>query len=305
MALGHEIVAESHQASAAALEPYVAKLDAGDKSEAVLRRVRHLTEMQSSAREFAEDAADLRSASSALRQGRGDQIEPSPVVSQTVEAVYGAAQGFASLPPIVPESTPGDGVKLEGVETTRVSFATLQAWHAAVSGVIREREQWVGDPEARWDRLQACRTALADLCNDFFPANWAGKSPSVALERDEEPGPPKLGKFCPACQAIPQAGYCNLAGCPLAPLPVPEDGGDEEGQAAWHFLPEDPVERRMFDAAVALLGNGNVLIGIASALTSYSQAQPQQGSFSRQLAIMSNACARLALSSPNGGEVEP
>lgn len=23
--------------------------------------------------------------------------------------------------------------------------------------------------------------------------------------------------FCPACQAIPQAGYCRLAGCPTAP----------------------------------------------------------------------------------------
>jgi hypothetical protein len=26
-----------------------------------------------------------------------------------------------------------------------------------------------------------------------------------------------LGKFCIACQAIPQAGYCNLAGCPSRP----------------------------------------------------------------------------------------
>lgn len=23
--------------------------------------------------------------------------------------------------------------------------------------------------------------------------------------------------YCHACQAIPRAGYCNLAGCPLAP----------------------------------------------------------------------------------------
>lgn len=27
-----------------------------------------------------------------------------------------------------------------------------------------------------------------------------------------------LGKFCHACQAIPVAGYCNLAGCPKADL---------------------------------------------------------------------------------------
>lgn len=26
-----------------------------------------------------------------------------------------------------------------------------------------------------------------------------------------------LGKFCPACQAIPAAGLCRLAGCPFAP----------------------------------------------------------------------------------------
>lgn len=26
-----------------------------------------------------------------------------------------------------------------------------------------------------------------------------------------------LGKFCKACQAIPAAGYCNLAGCPNKP----------------------------------------------------------------------------------------
>ena len=28
-----------------------------------------------------------------------------------------------------------------------------------------------------------------------------------------------LGKFCPACQAIPVAGYCGLAGCPNVPPP--------------------------------------------------------------------------------------
>lgn len=27
----------------------------------------------------------------------------------------------------------------------------------------------------------------------------------------------ELGKFCPACQAIPSGGYCHLAGCPTAP----------------------------------------------------------------------------------------
>lgn len=27
-----------------------------------------------------------------------------------------------------------------------------------------------------------------------------------------------LGKFCAACQAIPSGGFCNLAGCPSAPL---------------------------------------------------------------------------------------
>lgn len=25
--------------------------------------------------------------------------------------------------------------------------------------------------------------------------------------------------FCPACEAVPRAGYCNLAGCPTAPQP--------------------------------------------------------------------------------------
>lgn len=31
---------------------------------------------------------------------------------------------------------------------------------------------------------------------------------------------PALGKFCHACQAIPQMGYCRLAGCPSAPATV-------------------------------------------------------------------------------------
>lgn len=35
-----------------------------------------------------------------------------------------------------------------------------------------------------------------------------------------------LGKFCKACQAIPAAGYCNLAGCPTAPH-IPPSLSDE------------------------------------------------------------------------------
>lgn len=34
----------------------------------------------------------------------------------------------------------------------------------------------------------------------------------------------ELGKpapyYCKACQAVPQAGYCKMAGCPTAPAPV-------------------------------------------------------------------------------------
>lgn len=32
-----------------------------------------------------------------------------------------------------------------------------------------------------------------------------------------------LGKFCEACQAIPQIGYCKLAGCPMRPSATPMD----------------------------------------------------------------------------------
>lgn len=38
-----------------------------------------------------------------------------------------------------------------------------------------------------------------------------------------ETGKP-MPSFCPACQAIPRAGYCRLPGCPTAPrLPVTHD----------------------------------------------------------------------------------
>jgi len=55
-------------------------------------------------------------------------------------------------------------------------------------------------------------------------------SPLVATTPPDDMRPNKLevGKplpyFCPACQAIPTAGYCRLAGCPTAPSPLVEGG---------------------------------------------------------------------------------
>lgn len=34
--------------------------------------------------------------------------------------------------------------------------------------------------------------------------------------------------FCPACQAIPQVGYCRLAGCPTAPR-APASPAERQG----------------------------------------------------------------------------
>ncbi len=34
-----------------------------------------------------------------------------------------------------------------------------------------------------------------------------------------------LPYYCPACEAVPQAGYCNLPGCPTA---LQQDSGEGE-----------------------------------------------------------------------------
>lgn len=43
----------------------------------------------------------------------------------------------------------------------------------------------------------------------------ADAEPSAAMNTFEDGKP--LPYFCPACQAVPRAGYCKLAGCPTAP----------------------------------------------------------------------------------------
>ena len=49
----------------------------------------------------------------------------------------------------------------------------------------------------------------------------------------------ELGKFCDACQAIPAAGYCRLAGCPNAP-PVAETPCTDCGGTGVTYQTERP-----------------------------------------------------------------
>lgn len=57
-------------------------------------------------------------------------------------------------------------------------------------------------------------------------------------------------------------------------------------------LPEDADERRMFDSNVQTLGHP--LLVIANALAILASTSPPQGSFAKQMAIMSNEAARAA-----------
>jgi septal ring factor EnvC (AmiA/AmiB activator) len=55
--------------------------------------------------------------------------------------------------------------------------------------------------------------------------------------------------------------------------------------------PEDPQERASFDRTTKTLFNGRPLRAIASALTQFSKANPEQGSLAKMLAIYSNEIA--------------
>lgn len=83
-----------------------------------------------------------------------------------------------------------------------------------------------------------------------------------------------LPYFCPACEAVPVAGYCRLAGCPTSPAESPPIGSErsDEGNpatadpifsslqppvvAGWREMPEEPTEE--MQAVLAALGNAMV-----------------------------------------------
>jgi hypothetical protein len=58
-----------------------------------------------------------------------------------------------------------------------------------------------------------------------------------------------------------------------------------------HRLPENPLERRMFDSQAETFGG--TLQAIAAALTIWSKVMPQEGSFAGQCAIMANEIGAL------------
>lgn len=77
--------------------------------------------------------------------------------------------------------------------------------------------------EQKVEHFRLAASTLYELNQEVMAANAirAAQGTTALLPPSAEPSAARLGYFCPACQAIPQAGYCNLAGCPTAPQVKP------------------------------------------------------------------------------------
>jgi hypothetical protein len=126
------------------------------------------------------------------------------------DAEDSAQRGEPNLWDMRPEEFVGD--MMEWGEERRV--AMLCAVEAVFPPPGRGDE---GTDESKLQKLQIGHS------RDPAPTTSAAMSAPPSTGQGDTPDPldrshlPPLGHYCPACEAAPRHGYCNLAGCPTAP----------------------------------------------------------------------------------------
>jgi hypothetical protein len=115
------------------------------------------------------------------------------------------------------------------VEALRLASDTLTA---AIEVADQARDEWDTAPAGmKAGKILIALSGQAPGYRIDTDAIHANRQRIAALlaelgEQDRSDLPP-LGRYCPACEAIPTLGYCGLAGCPTAPKP---DSQHNEGK---------------------------------------------------------------------------
>jgi hypothetical protein len=116
------------------------------------------------------------------------------------------------------------------VEALRLASDTLTA---AIEVADQARDEWDTAPAGmKAGKILIALSGQAPGYRIDTDAIHANRQRIAALlaelgEQDRSDLPP-LGRYCPACEAIPTLGYCGLAGCPTAPKP---DSQNTEGES--------------------------------------------------------------------------